>query len=158
MYVYSYIWIDVDTDICIYVDICIYAYTYICICVFIHICMYSCIRRGKFWTNLSPSGRIRQVQNTTSYHNSGTMNLNSIRIGTVRGHALYKYPPRNTMPKSPGTNSKPLRISWSETSFSPTDWVWTPLLPSSDWVRSHPCRLEWGYAHSLLKVQSGEDP
>ena len=33
------------------------------------------------------------------------MNLNSIRISTVRGHAPYKYPPRNTMPKSPGTNS-----------------------------------------------------
>jgi len=82
-------------------------------------------RRGKFSTNLSPSGRIRQVQNTTSCHNSGTMNLNSIRISTVRGHAPYKYPSRNTMPKSPGTNSNPLRISWSDTSFSPTvggDW------------------------------------
>ena len=33
------------------------------------------------------------------------MNLNLIRIGTVRVHAPYKYPPRNTMPKSPGTNS-----------------------------------------------------
>ena len=76
-------------------------------------------RRGKFSTNLSPSGRIRQVQNTTYCHNSGTMNLNSIRIGTVRGHAPYKYPPRNTMPESPGTNSNSLRISWSDTSFSP---------------------------------------
>jgi len=51
------------------------------------------IRRGKFSTNLSPSGRIRQVQNTTSCHDSGTMNSNSIRISTVLGHAPYKYPP-----------------------------------------------------------------
>ena len=78
-------------------------------------------RGGKFSTNLSPSRRIRQVQNTTSCHHSGTMNLNSIRIRAVRGHAPYKYPPRNTMPKSPGTNSNPLRISWSDTSFSPTE-------------------------------------
>ena len=56
-------------------------------------------RRRKFSTNLSPSGRIGQVQNTTSCHNYGTMNVNSIRISTVRGHAPYKYPPRNTMPK-----------------------------------------------------------
>ena len=77
-------------------------------------------RGGKFSTNLSPSGRIRQVQNTTSCHNSGTTNLNSIVISTVRGHAPYKYPPRNTMWKSPGTYSNPLRISWSDTSFSPT--------------------------------------
>jgi len=74
-------------------------------------------RRGKFSTNLSPSGRIRQVQNTTRCHNSGTMNLKSIRVSTVRGHAPYKYPPRNTMPRSPGNQ---LRISWSDTSFSPT--------------------------------------
>jgi len=78
------------------------------------------LRRGKFSTNLSPSGRIRQVQNTTRYHNSGRMNLNSIRISTVRGHAPYKYPARNTKPKSPGTNSNPLRIFWSDASFSPT--------------------------------------
>ena len=50
-----------------------------------------------------------------------TMNLNSIRISMVRGHAPYKYPPRNTMPQSLGTNSNPLRISWSDTSFSPTE-------------------------------------
>jgi len=31
--------------------------------------------------------RIRQVQNTTGRYNSGTMNLNSNRISTVRGHA-----------------------------------------------------------------------
>jgi len=48
------------------------------------------------------------------------MDLNSIRISTVRGHAPYKYPPRNTMPKSLGADSNPLRISWSDTSFSPT--------------------------------------
>jgi len=77
-------------------------------------------RSGKFSSNLSPSGRIWQVQNTTSCHNSGTMHLNSIRVFTVRGHARYKYPSRNTMPKSPGTNSNTLRISWSDTSFSPT--------------------------------------
>jgi len=47
-----------------------------------------CNRRGKFSTNLSPSGRIRQVQNTTSYHNFCTMNLNWSRM--VRGHAPYK--------------------------------------------------------------------
>jgi len=76
--------------------------------------------RGNFSTNLSPSGRIRQVQNTTSCQNSGMMNLNSIRISTVRGHAPYKYPPRNTMSWSPSTNSNPLRISWSDTFFSPT--------------------------------------
>jgi len=52
---------------------------------------------GKFSTNLSPSGRIRQVQNTTTCHNFGTMNLN--RISTVRVHAPYKYPPRITMSK-----------------------------------------------------------
>ena len=80
------------------------------------------IRRGKFSTNLSSSGRIRHVQNTTNHHNFCTMNLNSTRISTVRGHAPYKYPPRNTMPKSPSTNSNPLRISWSHTSFPPTDW------------------------------------
>ena len=78
-------------------------------------------RSGKFSTNLSPSGRIRQVQNTTSCrHNSGTMHLNSIRICTVCGHAPYKYPSRKTMTKSPGTNLNPLRISWSDTYFSPT--------------------------------------
>jgi len=38
---------------------------------------------------------------------------NSIRISTVRVHAPYKYPPRNTMPKSPGTNSNP-RVCDSE--------------------------------------------
>jgi len=32
--------------------------------------------RGKFTTNLSPNGRIRQVQNTTSCHNFDTINLN----------------------------------------------------------------------------------
>jgi len=58
-------------------------------------------RGGKFSTNLSLSGRIRQVQNKTSCDNSGAMNFNSIRISTVSGHAPYKYPPRNTMPKSP---------------------------------------------------------
>ena len=77
-------------------------------------------RRGKFSTNLGPFGKIRQVQNTTSCHNSGTMKLNSIRISMVCGHAPYNYPPRNTMPKSLGTNSNPLRIFWSDTSFSPT--------------------------------------
>jgi len=86
----------------------------------VYISVTICIRKGKSSTNLSPSGRIRQIQNTTSCDNSGTMNWNSIRISTVRGHAPYKYPPRNTMPKSPGTNSNPLRISWSDTSFSPT--------------------------------------
>ena len=38
------------------------------------------------------------------------MNLNSVRISTVRGHA-----------PCPGTNLNPLRISWSDTSVSPTD-------------------------------------
>ena len=54
--------------------------------------------------------QLQQYQNTTSCHNSGTMNLNSTRISTARGHALYKYPPRNTMPRSPGTNSKLLQF------------------------------------------------
>ena len=107
-----------------------HSYTYMHGCMYtftpetwpIHSCRgHDSFRMRKFSTNLRPSGRIRQVQNTTSCHNSGTMNLNSIRISTVRGHAPYKYPPHNTMPKSPGTNSNPLRISWSNTSFSPTD-------------------------------------
>jgi len=72
-----------------------------------------CFRSRKFSTDLSPSRNIRQVQNTTSYQNSGTMNLNSIKISAVRGHAPYKYTLRNTMPKSPSTNSNPIRISWS---------------------------------------------
>jgi len=82
--------------------------------------------RRKFSTNLSLSGRIREVQNTTSCHHSGTMSLNPIRISTVRDHAPYKYPPRNTMQKCPGTNSNPLRILWSDTSFPPygvSRWV-----------------------------------
>ena len=76
--------------------------------------------RGSFSTHSSPSGRIRGVQNTTRCRHFCTMKLNSTRIRTVRGHAPYKYPPRNTMRKSPTTNSNPLRISWSGTSFSPT--------------------------------------
>jgi len=83
-------------------------------------CISSYTRRAKISTNLSSSRRMRQVQNTTSCHNSGTMNLHSIRIGTVRGYAPYKHPPRNTMPKSPGTNSNPLRIFCSSTFFSHT--------------------------------------
>ena len=78
------------------------------------------IPQGKFSTNLSPFGRIRQVHNTTSYHDFCTMNLNQIRISMVRGHAQYKYSPRNTMQNSSSTNSNPLRISRSDTSFSPT--------------------------------------
>jgi len=35
----------------------------------------------------------------TRCDNSGTMNLNSRRISAVRGHAPYKYPPRNTIPE-----------------------------------------------------------
>jgi len=38
----------------------------------------------------------------------------------MRDHAPYKYPPRNTMPNSFGKNPNPLRISWIDTSFSPT--------------------------------------
>ena len=74
-------------------------------------------RREKNSSNLSPSGRIRQVQNTTSCHNFGTINLSSIRISTVRGHAPYKYPLRNTMPKSSGTNATPLPISGATLPF-----------------------------------------
>jgi len=44
---------------------------------------------------------LRQVQNTTSCHNSGTINLNSIGTSTVRGHTPYKYPPRNAMQRAP---------------------------------------------------------
>jgi len=106
-------------------------------------------RRGKFSTNLSPSGRIRQVQNTTSYHNFCTMNLNWSRM--VRGHAPYKYPPRNTMPKSPGTSSNPLRISWSDTSFSPTECH--PISHSEEkWPhQAKPCILRRGTAYSICK-------
>ena len=72
----------------------------------------------------------RQVQNTTSCHNSGTMNLDSIRIiSTVRGHAPYKYPPRNTIQKRQGTTSNPIWISRSNTSFSDiiitVSFLWT---------------------------------
>jgi len=97
-------------------------------------------RRGKFSTNLSPSERIRQVQNTTSYHNSGTMNLNSIVISTVRGHAPNKYPPRNFMSQSPGKNSNQLRISWSDTSFSPTaiSVAWQINMSSHSQTLRHP--------------------
>jgi len=38
-----------------------------------------------FSPNLSPSGRIRQVQNTTSCPKFGTINTNIIRISTVPG-------------------------------------------------------------------------
>ena len=38
----------------------------------------------------------------------------------MRGHAPYKYPPRN---KSPGKKSNPLRISWRDTSFSRTVYL-----------------------------------
>jgi len=72
---------------------------------------------GKFSTKSIPSGRNQQVQNTTSCHNSGMINLNWTRISTVRSHATYKYPPHNTMPKSPCTNSNPLRISSRDTSI-----------------------------------------
>ena len=89
-----------------------------CVCVW-HVCVCDkCV----LWQYCA-SGRIRKVQNTTSCHNSGTMNLNSIRISTVRGHAPYKYLPRNTIPKSPGTNSNRLRISCSDTSFSLMVWM-----------------------------------
>jgi len=43
---------------------------------------------GKFSTHLSPFGRIRQVQHTTSCHNFGTINLNSIGISTVPGSTV----------------------------------------------------------------------
>jgi len=53
------------------------------------------IRRGKFSTNLSPVGRIRQVLNTTSCHNFGTTNWalggdaptlpRAIRVGPNQG-------------------------------------------------------------------------
>ena len=41
--------------------------------------------RGKFSTNLSPFGRIRQAQNTTGCHHFGTINWNSSGISTVPG-------------------------------------------------------------------------
>jgi len=47
------------------------------------------LRRGKFSTNLRPSGRIRQVRNMTGCHNFGTINLNSIGISTCQ-EAPYK--------------------------------------------------------------------
>jgi len=122
--------VELKVHIFVYVSVCIYidthirtqkhtdtrtqAYAYIYIPTHIrehiythmYVCnIYTCIRRGKFPSNCCPSGRIRQVQNTTSCHTSGAMNLNSIRICTVRGHAPYKYPPRNTMQKSTGTLS-----------------------------------------------------
>jgi len=75
---------------------------------------------GKNLNKFESFQRIRRVQNTTSCHDFGTMNPNWIRISTVRGHAPYKYPPCNTMPKSPNTNSNLFQISWSDTSFSPT--------------------------------------
>jgi len=114
---------------------------------------------GKFSTNLSPSGRIRQVQKTTNCHNSGTMNLNSIRICTVRVHAPYKCPPRNTMPRSSSTNSNPLRISWSDTSFSPTAaFTWMAndtflcktCLECIVVLTTHQCKM--AYVNSMYKM------
>ena len=72
-------------------------YMYICTNIHLHIYIYMYIhiyiRRRKFSTNLSPSGRIRQVQNTTSCHNSGTMHLNSLEF--VRCVATHR---TNTLP------------------------------------------------------------
>jgi len=97
---------------------------------------------GKFSTDLSPSGRFRQVQNTTSCHDSGTIHLNSIRISTVRGHVPYKYSSRSTKPRIPVTNSNPLRISWSDTSFSPTGE------PSDDALTPVPSRINFSTTYS----------
>ena len=69
-----------------------------------------------FWENLTG-------EDHDKLYNFCKMYLNSIRVGTARGLATYKYPPCNTMQKIPSTNSNPLPISWRYTSFSPTDAV-----------------------------------
>jgi len=110
-------------------------YYLICISGNSHIC------RGKFSTNLSPSRRIQQVKNTTSCHNSGTMNLNSIRISTARGNARYKYPPCNTMPKSP--------VQIQTRSESPRATLFLPLRRlGTAWKRRRFIRLT---GHQFLK-------
>ena len=52
--------------------------------------------------------RIQQVQNTTSCHNFGSTNLNSIRISTVPGGTVQTKM-FSTNQKGPGTNSSLLR-------------------------------------------------
>ena len=54
-----------------------------------------CFNRLNYIFIVFSTKHIRQVQNTTSCHNSGMISENSIRISTVRGHAPYRYPPRN---------------------------------------------------------------
>jgi len=110
-----------------------------------------CNRRGTFSSNLSPSGRIRQVQNTTSCHHFCTMDLNSSRIMMVHGHAPYKYPPRNTMQKSPGTNLNPLQISWSNSTFSPTECHPLPHSVEKWPHQAKPCILRRGTAYCICK-------
>jgi len=66
------------------------------------------IHRGNFSTNLSPFGKIRQVQNTTSCQKLGTINMNLIRISTVPGGTVQTKI-FSTNQKRLGTNSDLLR-------------------------------------------------
>jgi len=59
---------------------------------------------GKFSTNLSPFGRIRQVQSTTRCHNFGNINLPLMRINIVLEGTLQTRI-FSTNPKGLGANS-----------------------------------------------------
>jgi len=77
------------------------------------------ISPGNFFTNLSPFGRIQQVQNTTSCHIFGTINLNSIGISTVLGGTVQTKI-FSTNQKGLGTNSDLLRNARWNLCFSCT--------------------------------------
>jgi len=81
------------------------------------------IRRGKFSSNLSPFGRIRQVQNTTSCRKFGTINMNLLRISTVLGGTVQTKI-FSTNQKRLGTNSNLLRNARWNLRFSCTVPLW----------------------------------
>ena len=78
IYIYTYrhvLYIYIHTYIHTYMHIYMYIYIYTYTFMYIHTYMYI-YSRGKFRTNVSPYGRIRQVQNTTQFHNFDTINSN----------------------------------------------------------------------------------
>jgi len=87
--------------------------------------MYICIcRREKHRTNLSNVGRIQEVENTTSCHNCGTINLNFNQKCTVTPtHTRYNKEICYTIPKSPDTNSALLKIARWDLHFSHTVYI-----------------------------------
>jgi len=64
----------------------------------------SLLRSGIFSSNLCPFGRIRQVQNTTSCQDFGTINMNLIRISTMPEGTVQKKT-FSTNQKRPRTDS-----------------------------------------------------